>query len=156
MEINYLTGDATKPIKTPAYIVHVCNDLGGWGAGFVIAVTKAFGKGPETSYRLWSREVEEFRLGKIQIVEVNPDISVVNMIAQSGYQTEENLHPLNLKALQICLKQVYKITKGENITVHMPRIGCGLAGGTWEEIEPIIKKTMTVDTYVYDFPIPEK
>jgi hypothetical protein len=33
----------------------------------------------------------------------------------------------------------------------MPRIGCGLAGGKWEEIEPIIKKLMTVDTYVYDF-----
>jgi hypothetical protein len=23
-------------------------------------------------------------------------------------------------------------------TVHMPRIGCGLAGGRWERIEPLI------------------
>jgi O-acetyl-ADP-ribose deacetylase (regulator of RNase III) len=36
----------------------------------------------------------------------------------------------------------------------MPRIGCGLAGGSWEEIEPIIKRTLTdqgVEVVVYDF-----
>ena len=31
----------------------------------------------------------------------------------------------------------------------MPRIGCVLAGGSWDLIEAIIKKVMTVDTYVY-------
>jgi O-acetyl-ADP-ribose deacetylase (regulator of RNase III) len=150
--INYLEGDATKPVKTPAYIVHICNNSGGWGAGFVIAVTTAFGNGPESSYRCWSRE-EDFRLGKIQIVSVNNDISVVNMIAQNGFGSKENnFKPLHLKALRQCLKQVYMAVKGTNITVHMPRIGCGLAGGTWNEIEPIIEATMTVDTYVYDFP----
>lgn len=152
-KIEYLSGDATKPIKTPAYIVHVCNDVGGWGAGFVIAITKAFGKGPETSYRCWSREKEDFRLGKIQVVTVDNNISVVNMIAQNGFGTKENnFKPLHLKALHQCLKQVYTLIKDTNITVHMPRIGCGLAGGTWEEVEPIISSTMTVDTYVYDFP----
>ncbi len=25
-----------------------------------------------------------------------------------------------------------------NASVHMPRIGCGLAGGKWESIEPLI------------------
>jgi len=24
----------------------------------------------------------------------------------------------------------------KNAKVHMPRIGCGLAGGTWDKIEP--------------------
>lgn len=149
--IHYLDGDATRPVKLPAYIVHIVNTEGGWGAGFVIAVTRAFGNGPESSYRCWSRE-EDFRLGKIQIVPVNNDISVVNMIAQTGFMTAKNQHPLHLKALRQCLKQVYMAVKDTNITVHMPRIGCGLAGGTWNEVEPIIKATMTVDTYVYDFP----
>lgn len=150
MTIHYLEGDATLPILKPAYICHITNDCGGWGAGFVVAVTKAFGNGPESSYRCWSRE-EDFRLGKIQIVPVNNDISVVNMIAQTGFISAKNQHPLHLKALRQCLKQVYMAVKGTNITVHMPRIGCGLAGGTWNEIEPIIEATMTVDTYVYDF-----
>jgi O-acetyl-ADP-ribose deacetylase (regulator of RNase III) len=149
--INYLVGDATKPVKTPAYIVHVCNDLGGWGAGFVIAVTKAFGRGPEDSYRCWASKKEGFCLGKIQVVSVNSNIAVVNMIAQTGYMSKQDKHPLRLEALQECLKQVYSLAQNTNATVHMPRIGCGLAGGNWSEIEPIISKLMTVDTYVYDF-----
>lgn len=153
MEIKYFTGDATKPVQLPAYIVHVCNDLGGWGKGFVLAITNNLGKNPEVSYRLWHRSGEDFRLGKIQTVIVNEKLHVVNMIAQSGYMSSENPHPLNLKALRICLKQMYDIAECTGVTVHMPRIGCGLAGGTWEEIEPIIQKTIKVDTYVYDFPV---
>lgn len=38
-------------------------------------------------------------------------------------------------------------------TVHMPRIGCGLAGGTWDKIEPLINESLVkneIETYVYD------
>ncbi|MDD5650650.1 MAG: macro domain-containing protein, partial [Candidatus Nanoarchaeia archaeon] len=81
---------------------------------------------------------------------VDSNISVVNMIAQDGYGTKENnFKPLHLKALRQCLKQVYASTKNTNITIHMPKIGTGLAGGKWEEIEPLILKTISVDTYVY-------
>lgn len=39
-----------------------------------------------------------------------------------------------------------------NASVHMPRIGCGLGGGTWEEVEPIIVRTLTdTQVHVYDF-----
>ena len=36
----------------------------------------------------------------------------------------------------------------------MPRIGCGLAGGSWETIEPIIARTLGakgLKVVVYDF-----
>jgi O-acetyl-ADP-ribose deacetylase (regulator of RNase III) len=147
--INYLTGDATLPIKTPAIIAHICNSVGGWGSGFVIAVTKRFGKGPENDYRNWYKNGPYFALGKIQLVPVQGKILVANMIAQKGVG---GIKPLDLTALETCLGTLYEITKDSVFTVHMPRIGCGLAGGTWEEVEPIILRTMTVDTYVYDFP----
>lgn len=38
-------------------------------------------------------------------------------------------------------------------SVHMPRIGCGLAGGRWEKIEPIISDELTshgIEVTVYD------
>ena len=41
-----------------------------------------------------------------------------------------------------------------NASVHMPRIGCGLAGGKWEMIEPIILQRLSnndVEVVVYDF-----
>ena len=39
-------------------------------------------------------------------------------------------------------------------SIHMPRIGCGLAGGTWDKIEPILvdcQSSKNVQVTVYDF-----
>ena len=36
---------------------------------------------------------------------------------------------------------------------HMPRIGCGLAGGKWEQVGPIVEETLAaagVNVVVYD------
>jgi hypothetical protein len=38
-------------------------------------------------------------------------------------------------------------------TVHMPRIGCGLAGGKWEAVEPLIRVAIPgTEVFVYDLP----
>jgi hypothetical protein len=40
-------------------------------------------------------------------------------------------------------------------TVHMPRIGCGLAGGRWEEVGAIVEEELAsrgVAVTVYDLP----
>jgi hypothetical protein len=34
MPIAYRVGDATLPAERPAFIAHVVNDVGAWGAGF--------------------------------------------------------------------------------------------------------------------------
>ena len=41
-----------------------------------------------------------------------------------------------------------------NASVHMPRIGCGLAGGEWSKIEPLIQQTLCdrgIAVTVYDW-----
>ena len=48
-EINYIKGDATNPqISGNKIIVHICNDIGGWGKGFVLAISNKW-KEPEKS-----------------------------------------------------------------------------------------------------------
>ncbi|GAB5527155.1 MAG: hypothetical protein Roseis2KO_50270 [Roseivirga sp.] len=52
------------------------------------------------------------------------------------------------------LNKVAQKAKELAASVHMPRIGCGLAGGKWEKIEPLIEKTLItnqINTFVYDF-----
>jgi hypothetical protein len=39
--------------------------------------------------------------------------------------------------------------------IHMPRIGCGLAGGKWDQIEPLLEEHLAragFDVRVYDLP----
>ena len=53
-ELKYVDGDATQP-QGPGlkYIIHCCNDVGAWGAGFVLAISKRW-PGPEKAYREWA------------------------------------------------------------------------------------------------------
>lgn len=163
--IMYVVGDATHPMgEGKKFIVHVCNDRGGWGAGFVLALSKRW-KEPEQCYRSLHRYGEDdFRLGRIQYVSVGDDTVVINMIAQKGYgKSNSALHraanerdseiPLQLDHLEHCLQQAGDLARREGASVHMPRIGCGLAGGKWKDVEPIVERTLEgIDVFVYDVP----
>lgn len=153
LEINYLEGDALRPkIAGKKMIIHICNDIGGWGRGFVVALSKRWKK-PEDEYRHWYDENKSFDLGKVQFVEVEDDIIVANMIAQHNIVRRGGLPPIRYEALDKCLVLVGEKAQQENATIHMPRIGCGLAGGSWEEVERLIVKnllTRNIGVYVYD------
>lgn len=154
-DIEYIKGDATSPQGSEnKIIVHVCNDIGGWGKGFVMAISKRWKK-PETQYREWFKSKKEFELGKVQLVQVEEDLWVANLIGQHKINKDENGEaPIRYNAIEEGLKTVSEFAKTNNASVHMPRIGCGLAGGKWEMIEPIILKTLSnknVEVVVYDF-----
>lgn len=150
--ITYTKGDATQPQGNGNKIIaHICNDLGGWGKGFVLAISKRWER-PETSYRAWHRSKNDFGLGSLQLVQVEPYIWVANMVAQRGMKTGSKGPPIRYEAVRICLKKLAVEAKALKASVHMPRIGCGLAGGRWEEIEPIIADELAgIEVTVYDF-----
>nr|WP_294784101.1 macro domain-containing protein [uncultured Flavobacterium sp.] len=154
-EIQYVKGDATAPKGLEnKIIVHVCNDIGAWGKGFVMAISKRW-KTPEKQYREWFKSKTDFELGKVQFVRVEEDLWVANLIGQHKINKDENGGaPIRYNAIEVGLKAVSDFAKTNNASVHMPRIGCGLAGGKWEMIEPIIVQTLSnndIDVIVYDF-----
>jgi hypothetical protein len=96
------------------------------------------------------------QLGDIQCVPVGPELDVVNMIAQRGYGTPEHPRVIDYPAVRTCLAAVVEHIAGKPASMHMPRIGCHLAGGKWEEIEPIIQDTLVragIEVTVYDLPV---
>lgn len=154
--INYIQGDATCPqAKGVKIICHICNDIGGWGKGFVLAISKRWEE-PETEYRAWHASGKNggFVLGAVQFVQVEPYICVANMVAQRGIKKGSSGPPIRYDAVAQCLEQVATKAVELGASVHMPRIGCGLAGGKWTEIEPLIEQTLInagVSVTVYDF-----
>lgn len=155
MTINYLTADATNPqIDGNKIIAHICNDIGRWGKGFVLAISHRW-KQPEAAYRNWYAERlhNDFGLGAIQSVQVEKELWVVNMIAQYGIKSASNEQPIRYQALEECLSKLTHFASSINASVHMPRIGCGLAGGNWNEIEPLIMTALckqNIPVYIYD------
>jgi len=147
MKIKYIIGDATEPQGEGTKIIcQICNDIGAWGAGFVLAISKKW-KEPEAAYR----EMTERKLGTVMIIPVEENVLVANMIAQHGvYSDETGLPPIRYGAVRAALAAVNDLAYKINATLHMPRIGCGLAGGHWNDIEQIIKEVASVDVTVYD------
>lgn len=159
MTINYVVGDATEPIGSgDRAILHICNNSGGWGRGFVLALSKKWDR-PEREYHardktlgtnhyIWipqmSRDSDD--------PEEDTDFYVVNMIAQDGYVSESRPRAVNYAALATCLLGVKDVLGG--FSFHMPRIGAGLGGGDWEIIEQIIEDALgDQEVYVYDLPV---
>lgn len=153
-KIVYINGDATSPLaKGVKIIAHICNDIGGWGKGFVLAISAKW-KEPEKQYRLWYNSKENFNLGEVQFVQVEQYIYVANMIGQKGIKTGSKGPPIRYEAVEKCLEKLSEKAVELNASIHMPRIGCGLAGGKWEKIESLINKNLIekgIDVIVYDF-----
>ncbi|MFF4454755.1 macro domain-containing protein [Streptomyces goshikiensis] len=153
--LKIIAGDATCPqAKGPKIIAHVCNDIGGWGKGFVLAVSKRWPE-PEARYREWyrGRSGNDFGLGAVQLVQVKPDVWVANMVGQRGTRTGSSGPPIRYDAVERCLAALADHAVELGASVHMPRIGCGLAGGKWSRIEPLITAELCargVDVTVYE------
>jgi O-acetyl-ADP-ribose deacetylase (regulator of RNase III) len=153
--LRIIKGDATSPqAKGPKVIAHVCNDIGGWGKGFVVAISRRWPE-PERAYRQWhrGRSGNDFGLGATQLIQVRPDIWVANMVAQHGIRTGSGGPPIRYEAVERCLAALGRHAADLSASVHLPRIGCGLAGGRWERIEPLIVAELCardIVTTVYD------
>ncbi len=152
MQIQYIAGDATAPIGDGNKIIaHVCNDIGAWGAGFVLAISKRWPQ-PKAEY-LKEKSQRSLTLGTVSVIQVEPRIWVANMIAQRGIRTQDGEPPIRYAALRQCLGILAVEAQKLQATVHMPRIGCGLAGGKWEAVEPLIRVAIPdTEVFVYDLP----
>ena len=145
--IHPVAGDATQPQgEGTKILVHVCNDLGKWGKGFVLAVSRRW-KEPERLYKLWAegKTDQKFKLGEVQFVQVQEDLWVANLIGQHGIRTHNSkasVPPIRHDAIRQGLQKVADFAVEKEASVHMPRIGAGLAGGDWQKISELIEETL--------------
>jgi O-acetyl-ADP-ribose deacetylase (regulator of RNase III) len=183
--LHYVTGDATtvphgRGLKI---IAHICNDMGRWGKGFVMAVSAKW-PAVAAEYRRWHQSGQDggFRLGAVQTISITPSmcssgkaqaaltnasggLAVANIIGQHGIKTGSGGPPVRYDAISEGLltvgAQALEMNRvagvaGRAPSVHMPRIGAGLAGGQWGEIEPLILRMLaaspSLEAYVYDLP----
>lgn len=133
------------------FIPHVCNNTDSFGSGFAAQIAEYF-PSVKTDYHLLGKNFQKANLGYAQILTVYEEpkykhkIHVVNMIAQNGIKSPSNPRPLNYCAL---VKSMAKLSmyinmntgllqNTENIEIHAPKFGSGLAGGNWVFISDLI------------------
>ena len=163
-QLNYIVGDATNPIgDDKKMIIHCCNDIGGWGSGFVVSLSRKWTQ-PQNNYHNWFRAKydeysgQEFSLGNVQYVYIDDNTVVCNMIGQRGIGWSNGRPPIRYGALASCLEKAAEYALKYGYSIHAPRFGAVLAGGEWADIEWLIKKVILpygIDVTIYDLPISE-
>jgi len=133
------------------FVPHVCNNIDLFGAGFAAQVAEHY-PSVKTDYHLLGKNFLASNLGYSQIIKVYEEpkyrhkLFFVNMIAQNGVRSYNNQRSLNYFALG---QSMYKLSqyihmntgfanKSENIEIHCPKFGSGLAGGDWRFISELI------------------
>jgi hypothetical protein len=148
MKVKTDTGSATdaRPDTAGVIIAHLCNHVGAWGKGFVLAVND-LSMGPKIAYKAYAQVCnQQCPLGVTQMIECQPDLWVANMIAQNGLDKSAvaNGVLVDYNALQECLKTVFRRAVVLKCNVHIPAgMGSGLAGGDKTLIIDMIKSIAT-------------
>lgn len=153
--IKILKGDATVPVSCgkPVIIAHVCNNVNAWGRGFVVPLGVKYPQAKTAFHNANKEYGSDELLGKVQLVKISPNLAVANMFAQSGLRSKLNPIPLKMDSLEQCLASVFKIAANKDAAVQMPRIGAGLAGGSWNEIFELISKLafdFSIECYILE------
>ena len=135
MSIKYRKGTCIKPRKPGhKYIIHALPTKKTWGGKFLNDLTDEYPEAKDAFCRLRER-----KLGTCEFIEIDDDITVVNMIV-SQIPTPKNIPPIRYEALEKSLREVAEASLVSESSIHMNRLGCDkFHGAEWEKIEPILK-----------------
>ncbi|MBA2670030.1 MAG: Appr-1-p processing protein [Gemmatimonadetes bacterium] len=153
--MQHLSGDASRPGGPgPKILTFVCNDEGAWGKGFVMNVSARWPEVRE-QFRAWHEgwiTSPPFALGEVLLVQVEPELWVAHLLVQHGTRWENGEPPIRYQALDVALERLAEHAIRLGASVHMPRIGTGLAGGSWDVVEPMVGKQVAgrgIPVFVY-------
>ncbi len=153
--INFVVGDAMKPHGAGQKIIaQVVNDgAARWGgSGFANAIRRHWPAVQDDFCEWAERDRQHLRLGQTHAAQVDDTISIFSMIAQHGYG-QSRLPRIRYQHLRDCLEALRDFAKAIKASVHLPRIGCGEAGGNWLIVQDLIMECLSdhdVEVTVYD------
>jgi hypothetical protein len=129
-------------------IAQGCNSTGASGAGIAKQIGKEY---PESDLAYKSLcKSKEFKLGTVMFNEEKGKIQAfcgTQVYYGKFLKMDKTSVEARYKAIEDCLIQIYTKAKEENLSVALPRIGCGRARADWGRVKLIIKKIF------HDYPV---
>lgn len=137
-------GDATEPRGAGVRIIaHIVNDATpNWGGGGFASYVRRKLPAVQDDFRAWASATRAgFKLGATHQTPIDQQRVVFHMVAQHGYGPSAKPR-VRYTALDQCLKALGEYAASQGATVHMPRIGTGQAGGSWDVIRDMIGESV--------------
>ena len=143
MKVTYDYGDITD--ISEGIVVHGVNCQGVMGSGVAKALCDKYPLIYD-SYKLfvgnYSRKQQDL-LGKINPVEINPNLIIINAFTQLYYGRDSKRY-VSYDAITDVFERVGEFyVTAKQLPIYFPTIGAGLGGGNWLVIEAIIQSALT-------------
>ena len=147
--IQYKVGDVIKALQDSEIdvLAHGVNCQNSFGRGVAGQIAKEYPIAKvsyhnfflERTYRVDPEYDGIEFLDKIDEVHVAGDKVILNCFTQQycGYGGKKYV---SYDAIEACFKKALEYCKDENLKIGIPKIGAGLAGGSWNIIETIINE----------------
>jgi O-acetyl-ADP-ribose deacetylase (regulator of RNase III) len=145
-----IRGDLIKLAKSGVFdvIIHGCNCFHTMGAGIALRIKENF---PQAYFEdLKTKYGDNNKLGTYTFIRINnngKDLFIINAYTQFHYSWQNK--SIRYDALRKCLKKIK--TDFSGLRFGLPKIGCGLAGGSWDIVSKIIEEELNLEdvTIVY-------
>ncbi len=117
-------------------IVQQVNCRGAMGRGLALEIRRKWPQVYSEYRRMFASG--KLRLGSVQFVKVGPELHVCNLSGQDRWGTESP--KTDLVAYSLAWPIVSLEAEKLNLPVYAPwMFGCGLAGGDWSVVQPMIE-----------------
>lgn len=136
--IEYKDGDLLE--SGAGVIVHQVNCMGKFASGLAAQIREKWPLVYHEYTRICDKEYDYpvSLLGSIQLVGIGKGY-VANCFGQLSYGRKGQF--TDYKALESALEYVREFASTTNMSIAIPyKIGCGLGGGDWAVVEPMIKR----------------
>jgi len=134
-------------------LVHGVNMQGKFNAGLAKQIRQRYPQVYQDYLRAYERGL---RLGDVIFTRVSATLIIASGVTQVYYGREPSVVYVNYRAVGEVFYQVASMARMTGLPVVHPAIGCGLAGGSWQEIEPLITQALhglpESTLYVHDDP----
>jgi Zn-dependent peptidase ImmA (M78 family)/O-acetyl-ADP-ribose deacetylase (regulator of RNase III) len=125
-----------------------------WGGGVARSTARKYPKAQD-SFSSWITSVPRAaRLGSVHFEQVGRSTTIASLVGQQGYGPSSSTR-IRYVALAECFEKVLVYALQHSASVHMPRIGEGQSGGSWETVAEIVSTVLVnngVPVTVYELP----
>ncbi len=125
-----------------------------WGGGVARSTARKYPKAKD-SFSSWITSIpRSARLGSVHFAQAGRSTTIASLIGQQGYGQSASPR-IRYVALAECFEKVLAYALQHSASVHMPRIGEGQSGGSWETVAEIVRTVLVnngVPVTVYELP----
>lgn len=134
--MKYIEGDLIQLAKNGKFdvIVHGCNCFNTMGAGIAKMIKENFIGAWKADQK--TKKGDKSKLGNYTSYIKSQNGKTLRIINAYTQYTYGGKSPVDYDAIRECFKKINSRYKGKKVGI--PKIGAGLAGGNWKQIEKII------------------